>query len=138
MSETPSTFDCSAFTKWSYGRKGVWLPRLAIQQFACGYAVERHNISRGDLIFTSGYCSTAWAIGHVGLYTGQSVITAMIHGKTSGVMELSLDELLRHRIWRGARRVIRHSRECATLLAPTSIEIETSDDVKYFVLSRIT
>ncbi len=141
MSETPDTFDCSSFTKWSYGRKGVWIPRLAIQQFEYSSPVEMNMLQASDLIFTSGYCSRAWHIGHVSLYTGSSVITAMIHDRrngSSGIIEMPLETLLQKRKLRGARRIITSAINTATLIVPKEYEIESSDDIKYLVLSWIT
>lgn len=137
MSETPGEFDCSSFTKWAYGHKGVWLPRFAVQQFECGQAVALEELSPGDLIFTSGYCARAWSVGHVSLFTGSSVITAMIREKYSGVVEIPLETLLKERKLRGVRRVVFPSETARTIVVPARYEIETSDDVKYFVLSLI-
>lgn len=30
--EAPGTVDCSSFTKWIFGRAGIWIPRRSIQQ----------------------------------------------------------------------------------------------------------
>lgn len=139
--QAPQVVDCSSFTKWLYGRKGVWIPRLAVQQYDFGNPIESDSMKPGDLVFTSGYCSKAWPIGHVGLFTGQSVITAMIQNGSSGVVELSLDALFERRKKRGVRRIVETlavSGDAVTLIVPSHCEIETSDDIKYFVLSLIS
>lgn len=138
MSEAPSVFDCSSFTKWVYERKGVWIPRLAVQQFNFGLAVNIEEARHGDIIFTSGYCARAWHIGHAGIFTGESVITAMIHGRQSGVIEIPPRELFARREFRGVRQFVASSQGTATIITPPRYEIETSEDIKYFVLSRLS
>ena len=138
MKEAPKTVDCSVFTKWLYGRKGIWIPRLAVQQFGVGINVKHDDLQSGDLIFTSGYCPRAWHIGHVSLFTGSSVVTAMIQGHKSGVIEISLEGLLRQRKLRGIRRIIPESEHAATIIVPRIFDIETSDDIRYLVLSWLS
>lgn len=138
MSETPATFDCSSFTKWLYGMKGIWIPRLATQQFEHCTPVDLEAIQTGDLIFTSGYCKKAWHIGHVSLYTGHSVITAMIQKSGRGIIEISLEKLITQRKLQGVGRITNSLDEISTLIIPPSYEVETSDDIKYLVLSSIS
>ncbi|MBT6294905.1 MAG: hypothetical protein HOJ25_04440, partial [Candidatus Magasanikbacteria bacterium] len=36
MSQAPNIVDCSSFVKYLFGKKGMWLPRISIQQRECG------------------------------------------------------------------------------------------------------
>src|SRR3989338_7221928 len=54
-SEAPGFVDCSSFTKWLYGKRGIWLPRRSIQQSEMGEAVGLKNVIEVDLIFVTGW-----------------------------------------------------------------------------------
>ncbi len=136
--EAPFVFDCSSFTKWLYGRKGIWIPRLAVQQFEYAAKVDLDSLQQNDLVFTSGYCSRAWHVGHVGLYTGNSVITAMIQKTKSGVVEIPLATLLSQRTLRGIGRILPSPENTTTIITPSIYEVDTSDDIKHLVLSWTT
>jgi len=137
MSEAPKMFDCSSFTKWLYGQKGIWIPRLAVQQFEFVPPVSLEELQHGDLIFTSGYCARSWYIGHVSLFSGRSVITAMIQKHESGIVEMSLQELFAQRKLRGMGRVV-SAASGVTVIIPTEYKVETSDDIKCLVLSWLS
>ncbi len=138
FTEAPHLIDCSSFTKWLHGQKGIWIPRLAVQQYEFAEPIDSKQLRPGDLVFTSGYCRRSWHIGHVGVCTGQTVIGAMMQGQEGSVVELPLHELLCKRELRGFRRIARTSKESHTVLVPRHYEIETSDDIKCLVLSWIT
>jgi len=59
-------FDCSGLMVYSFKQVGVYLNRIAADQYYNGTPVSRDQLQRGDLVFFSygGY------IGHVGLYIG--------------------------------------------------------------------
>ena len=72
-------FDCSGFTQYIFGKVGVTLNRLSVDQATQGTAVSRANIQPGDLIFYS--LSDDGRISHVGLYIGNGM---MIHSPKTG------------------------------------------------------
>ena len=49
----PSGFDCSGFTQYVFGQRGIALPREVREQFALGQTVKADDIAAGDLIFFS-------------------------------------------------------------------------------------
>src|SRR5262249_4428181 len=44
-------FDCSGFTSYLYGRRGVSLPHSASGQFHMGHKIGRGEMKPGDLVF---------------------------------------------------------------------------------------
>ncbi|MFT3663147.1 MAG: NlpC/P60 family protein [Gordonia sp. (in: high G+C Gram-positive bacteria)] len=58
---TPSGFDCSGLTQWSYRQAGLEIPRLAQEQDTAGFAVTQSQLQPGDL--------AVWS-GHVAMYVG--------------------------------------------------------------------
>lgn len=141
VAEAPHTVDCSSFTKWVYGCAGVWLPRLAIQQSCHGYAVLHNNLQPGDLLFTSGcngyYLSDPQCtIGHVGILTD---VKTVIHAanKHVGVIESPIEVFLNERAFRLARRYLPRGEALRTLRIPEGLEIETSDDIFWHLMSTL-
>lgn len=122
----PCIVDCSSFTKWLYGRRGIWLPRLSVDQRKVGVSVKLEVLRVGDLVFTSGRRGGLYdtdpsdGVGHVGMATSQRTI---IHaaGSKRGVVEDSLSKFLSKGEFRGARRYLGNP-EPLTLLAPSLIE----------------
>lgn len=53
LSEAPQFFDCSSFTKYLYAQKGIWIPRLSVQQRIQGMVVD--TPVPGDLVFTTSF-----------------------------------------------------------------------------------
>jgi cell wall-associated NlpC family hydrolase len=132
--EAPHTVDCSSFTKYLYAQKGVWIPRLSIQQREAG--IETEIISPGDLIFTTGKNNLHNTdpkdnVGHVGIATaGGTVIHASY--RSNGVTESSYEEFISGNP-RGIRKVVNEM--TITLECPRPIE--TSDDLRWFVVKRL-
>ncbi|HEY4502532.1 MAG TPA: NlpC/P60 family protein [Candidatus Paceibacterota bacterium] len=136
LQKAPHVVDCSSFTKWIFGRKGIWLSRLSIQQREMGVAVE--SPIGGDLVFTVGYrnfykTDPADEVGHVGVTTDDNHV---IHaaGKKTGVTKTSLQRFMCGR-YRGIRRIVYPN--TITLVCPTAYAIETSDDIRWLVLRKI-
>lgn len=136
--EAPQVVDCSSLVKWVFGQRGVWLARRTIQQFALGDPVGQAELSRGDLVFTSGYINYpidgcyAKGVGHVGMVAeGNAVIHAA--GKRVGVVESPLDSFLSSREFRGARRYIPRNGQVITWETPAERSVETSDDLRWIV-----
>lgn len=145
FSEAPSVVDCSSFVKWVYAQRGIWLPRLSIQQrhftVTSGWGgdypwlVSANDLLPCDLIFTEG----PWYIdnpqdnvGHVGIMTdNKTVIHATSRAGT--VIESPLEEFFGDQ-FRGTFRVIPKGRELLTLEMPPEMEIETSDDLLWLIV----
>jgi cell wall-associated NlpC family hydrolase len=61
-------FDCSGFTMAVYRLNGLNLPRSSSAQWKVGSRVDRHELSKADLVFFS--TSGGKRISHVGIYMG--------------------------------------------------------------------
>lgn len=137
--EAPGTVDCSTFTKWVYGRQGIWLPRRTIQQRSAGIPVEFCDVIAGDLVFTLGHIN--WyeddprdAVGHVGIAMGEGTVVHAAHGRI-GVVETPLQEFVSRHTFRGVRTYIPRDEKVLTLETPAGRLIECSDDFRWIVLS---
>ena len=79
---SPETgFDCSGLTAAVYELNGLKLPRSSRQQWSAGNPVDRHGMSKGDLVFfaTAG----GRKVSHVGIYVDEGkFIHAPRKGKT--------------------------------------------------------
>jgi hypothetical protein len=79
---SPETgFDCSGLTAAVYELNGLKLPRSSKQQWLAGTPVDRHEMSKGDLVFfaTAG----GRKVSHVGIYMDEGqFIHAPRKGKT--------------------------------------------------------
>ena len=70
---TPTGFDCSGFTRWTYYKHGANLPRTSMEQYNLGTKPgyrrikSRSNLKVGDLVF---HKTTSATVGHVGIYIG--------------------------------------------------------------------
>ncbi len=78
--------DCSAYVKKVYGFLGIELPRTAREQFNTGEAIERDQLSIGDLVFFRTYASFP---SHVGIYLGNNLF---IHASSRG-KKVTIDSL---------------------------------------------
>lgn len=138
--EAPAVLDCSGLVKWAYAQKGVWVPRLSIQQFAHGEEVQALDLQEGDLLFTSGYVNfydtdPSIRVGHVGIATG---VGTVIHAasKRAGVVEVGIESYLRGRTLQGVRRYVRG--DSITVEAPEHRLVEWSDDIKWILLQNLS
>lgn len=102
--KTTRVFDCSSFTKYVYGKKGIYLPRVSRDQAKRGTYVSRNNLKKGDLVFF--YTTKRGRIGHVAIYAGNG---RLLHTYKRGIgvtySKLSSKYWSSHYIT--ARRVIR-------------------------------
>lgn len=75
-----SGFDCSGFTKYTFARQGIQLPRTSREQARAGRAValDFGALLPGDIML---FAEPGEAISHVGIYVGSGV---MIHSSSSG------------------------------------------------------
>jgi cell wall-associated NlpC family hydrolase len=62
-------FDCSGFTMAVYRLNGLNLPRSSSAQWRSGFSVDRHQLSKADLVFFA--ISGGTRISHVGIYVGK-------------------------------------------------------------------
>jgi len=62
--------DCSAFVQKIYSLIGLELPRSAREQFKTGEAVNKDNLSKGDIVFFRTYAPFP---SHVGIYIGENL-----------------------------------------------------------------
>ncbi len=71
---SPSGFDCSGLTSWTYNGHGGALPRRAIDQFNLAKKPrfkriwQRGHLRKGDLVF---HKTTSARVGHSGIYIGR-------------------------------------------------------------------
>jgi hypothetical protein len=71
----PSTFDCSGFTMYVFGRFGISLPHNAASQYGAARHISSAAKQPGDLIFFTG----SGGVYHVGIYAGGSQMWAATH-----------------------------------------------------------
>ncbi len=94
--------DCSAYVKKVYGLIGVDLPRTAREQFNEGEAIDKEELSIGDLVFFRTYASFP---SHVGIYLGNNLfIHASSKGKKVKVDNLDAPYYMKRFI--GAKRLL--------------------------------
>ena len=140
-SEAPGIMDCSSFTKWLYGKQGIWLPRRSIQQRELGEIVNLDKLITGDLVFVSGWIdwyleNPADGVGHVGIATGCGTIVHAANKKV-GIIESPLKTFAEEANFRGARRYIPKDHEVITFETPPDREIEIADDFRWILLQSL-
>ncbi|WP_066091915.1 NlpC/P60 family protein [Neobacillus novalis] len=96
---SPSGFDCSGFTSYTYKQAGVTLPRTAADQYTTGQAVSKGNLTKGDLVFFSTYKAGA---SHVGISLGGE---KFVHASSNGVKISSLSESYYTQTYIGSKRI---------------------------------
>src|SRR5690606_1411200 len=99
---TPEGFDCSGFVQYVYAQYGVFLPRLARDQFRAGESVPAERLQPGDLVF---FETEGNELSHVGIFIGGG---RFVHAPNSrsAVRISSLDAPYWRDRFRGVRRVI--------------------------------
>ncbi|OGG45249.1 hypothetical protein A2673_01510 [Candidatus Kaiserbacteria bacterium RIFCSPHIGHO2_01_FULL_50_13] len=138
MCDAPDIFNCSTFTKWLYTQKGIWLPRYVVQQSEYGVALKKSDIRPSDLLFFTGSAnqyrnSAADGISHVATASATNTI---IHASHRGILEEPLAEYLAGRELKAVRRILPHG-NVRTLQIPPGVEIEQSDDLRWFILGHL-
>lgn len=79
----PGGFDCSGFVYYVYSHYGIFLPRVADEQYDFGKRVSLADIQPGDLVFYSTYTPGP---SHVGIYVGNG---QFVHA-SSGANEVTV------------------------------------------------
>jgi len=96
---SPSGFDCSGYTSFTYKKAGVTIPRTAAEQYTKGQAVSKSSLQEGDLVFFSTYKAGA---SHVGIYLNNN---KFIHASSNGVKISSLTESYYANTYIGSKRI---------------------------------
>lgn len=93
--------DCSGYVQMVFNLLGINLPRSAREQFQVGQAVDRQDLSIGDLVFFQTYASFP---SHVGIYLGNNLfIHASSLAKKVTIQSLNVPYYLKRFI--GAKRL---------------------------------
>ena len=98
---SPNGFDCSGFTRYVFAQSGVYLPRMADEQFEIGRAVSYSRLQPGDLVFFSTYAAGA---SHSGIYLGDGKFISATSSR--GVAIDRMDSSYWGPRYIGARRVM--------------------------------
>lgn len=108
-SSGPSSFDCSGFTSYIYGKQDIPILRTSRSQYTQGRAVDCiADLQKGDLVFFGGSRSRR-RVGHVGIVTevsedGKSF--KFVHAARTGVQVDSSNSAYYSKRYMGARRII--------------------------------
>jgi cell wall-associated NlpC family hydrolase len=144
--DTP-VFSCHQFVKWCFGRVGIWLPYLAVEQRAHARKIAISDVRPGDLVFNSGYRPRYLddpndGVGQVGIVTAEDAVvhcTSRPQECLIGVVETSMAVFFREeRYARGACRVLPDT-PFLTVRIPDQWRwrIETSGDLTWFIRGRL-
>ncbi len=74
----PDSYDCSGLVYSLYGKIGISLPRVSVDQASAGTYVARENLRYGDLVF---FAKDGKKINHVGIYVGNG---EFVHAPQTG------------------------------------------------------
>ena len=98
---TPSGFDCSGYVRYVFAQAGIYLPRMADEQYYSTTPISTTELRAGDLVFFTTY---TYGPSHVGIYLGDG---QFIHASSSrGVTITSLSGSYWTSAYIGARRAI--------------------------------
>lgn len=143
FAEAPNVFNCSSLPKWVYAQCGIWIPRWAIQQFRFGTQVDLDDLKQGDIIFSAGFTPSyeddiTIGVGHSMLALGNGLI---VHATSRigcvGIYTDSLEQISSNNGYRGIRRIIADWERIVTFRIPETIEVETSDDIKWIIYQNL-
>ncbi|MEX0753547.1 MAG: NlpC/P60 family protein [Actinomycetota bacterium] len=79
---SPSGFDCSGLTMWSWAHGGVSLPHSSSAQYAATPRVDRGSVQPGDLLFFYS------PISHVSMYIGGNAMIDASHPGPGGQVKI--------------------------------------------------
>ncbi|MBU2158850.1 C40 family peptidase [Patescibacteria group bacterium] len=140
IQDAPSIVDCSSLVKWLYAQKGIWLPRLCVQQYLYPESICVEQIQAGDMVYTRGVVDMydqdpSLGVGHVGVVTAEATIVHAV-GKNRGVREDCFQRFCSGRKVQGIRRFSKQTTR--TLIVPDTYTIEWSDDIKWILLKHVS
>ncbi|GAA3401955.1 NlpC/P60 family protein [Paenibacillus hodogayensis] len=100
-------FDCSTFTQYVYGKKGITLPRTARAQARQGVLTSRKLLRKGDLLFfyVPGRFKSDKTIGHVGIYMGNNEMIHSSPAPDNGVQISNINQAYWKKTFLTAKRV---------------------------------
>jgi cell wall-associated NlpC family hydrolase len=108
-SKGPGAFDCSGFTSYVFGKKGMQIGCSSRDQYAKNHPINRSEMQRGDLVFFTSPGSGR-NVGHVGIVVDVDPLTHtfnFFHASSSkGVTVTNSDEGYYARRFVGVRRVL--------------------------------
>jgi len=108
-SKGPSSFDCSGFTSYVFGRSNLNIGCSSRDQYARNIPISRSEMQRGDLVFFTSP-NSGRNVGHVGIVVDVDPITRtfnFIHASSkSGVKISNSSEGFYARRYVGVRRVL--------------------------------
>ncbi|RXI97830.1 LysM peptidoglycan-binding domain-containing protein [Anaerobacillus alkaliphilus] len=91
LAEAPRLFDCSSYTQWAFGQRGVTIPRTSREQAGIGVSVATNSLRQGDLLFfQSPTLYSDGRVGHVGIYMDGG---HMIHASSSNGVHITYNVL---------------------------------------------
>lgn len=98
----PDSYDCSGLVYTLYGKLGISLPRVSVDQATAGTHVAREDLRYGDLVF---FARDGRNINHVGIYVGNG---EFVHAPQTGdvVKKTTLVTGYYNNCYYTARRVI--------------------------------
>lgn len=99
---SPSGFDCSGFIYYIFNEFGIFIPRMADEQFEIGLPINQSDLQTGDIVFFSTYEPGP---SHVGIYIGNG---QFIHASSAAgkVTITDLSKPYYQSSYLGARRII--------------------------------
>lgn len=134
FADAPSEMNCITFIKLLYANRGIWLPYNFLRWLEAGQSVEESDLRPEDIVFTAGFRNRSAGtllIGHVAMVTGEDCI---IHADyREGIREIPRGEFFSKHAFSAARRLIPQAATVHTYTVPEEYEVETSDDILYFV-----
>ncbi len=122
---TPNGFDCSGFIWYVFRENGVELPRTADEQFRLGQAVQKSELSKGDLVFFETYKPGP---SHSGMYLGNGQFISATSSRGIAIASVNDPSYWGPR-YLGARRVLQGQPEQVVLsVLPPGLYHDVSKD----------
>jgi len=144
--DAPESFDCSSLTGYLFAQGGVAIPRMSIDQYFFGSAVDLREMQAGDLIFSNThdggdvkFYSEEWMPGHkvkegldhVGLYVGGGKLmhTSRHNSQGSVIIEKLKDAPLFQDVI-GIRRMVTDTDErFVVTVPPLRLDLRRKEDI---------
>jgi len=144
--DAPDYFDCSSFASYVFAHSGVQIPRMAVDQYFYGRAVDEEDVKPGDLVFSNSgngkihYKSKEFMSGlkikegidHVGIYLGKGKVIHASRHNTDGVIveELRKSKSFKGKKFRGFRRVAEEKDDLLLVSVPSErLDVRRKEDL---------